>query len=519
MFTSDMAESRQKTVVLQGLDAGSCGDILSYIYSGTLHVSLDKVQPLYQAADLLQLDYVRDTCSSYMAMNIERFSRVDLYKFADVFSADNVRKRCLQLILINFTEVASSKEFCSLSVNQLSEIISHDALDVKEETTVWEAVVRWVQHSREDRLQHLPILLPHIRFNLLTSDKMAAILEHPLIREDSGTSEVIRNVVKEASNLQTRIGMETLEMVLLFHNRKKKILYMNPRAGMFLSCSYSTEELHSIKAMAVTSSNITYFMATKESEEQNLLFLFHVENEWEHACMSSVTMFLRLGKDVLKDEVHLVEIDQILYYLGVETRSDSTLVRMKKYSWLSDQWQECSQLLVDGLSKYNAPVICGSYLYFRTKSEMRRYDPSQDQWDPRSPPGINLPVHTAVAIGTEIFCTDHVFRQIMVCDTESDSWQELQGSSNREFPSHLLISNPQFFVLENELYVRLEAYNTAIEGASIYYMVYVYDRYVDTWRDLKITLPNHYYTLCRSMCHVARMYRPLLDAVCAHVEV
>eukprot|EP00058_Branchiostoma_floridae_P004272 XP_002589760.1 hypothetical protein BRAFLDRAFT_283651 [Branchiostoma floridae] len=151
MFTSDMAESRQKTVVLQGLDAGSCGDILSYIYSGTLHVSLDKVQPLYQAADLLQLDYVRDTCSSYMAMNIERFSRVDLYKFADVFSADNVRKRCLQLILINFTEVASSKEFCSLSVNQLSEIISHDALDVKEETTVWEAVVRWVQHSREDR--------------------------------------------------------------------------------------------------------------------------------------------------------------------------------------------------------------------------------------------------------------------------------------------------------------------------------------------------------------------------------
>ncbi|XP_078573058.1 kelch-like protein 40a [Branchiostoma floridae x Branchiostoma japonicum] len=67
MFTSDMAESRQKTVVLQGLDAGIFGVILSYIYSGTLHVSLDKVQPLYQAADLLQLDYVRDTCSSYMA--------------------------------------------------------------------------------------------------------------------------------------------------------------------------------------------------------------------------------------------------------------------------------------------------------------------------------------------------------------------------------------------------------------------------------------------------------------------
>eukprot|EP00058_Branchiostoma_floridae_P011515 XP_002597003.1 hypothetical protein BRAFLDRAFT_279335 [Branchiostoma floridae] len=146
MFTSDMAESRQKTVVLQ------VGEILSYIYSGTLHVSLDKVQPLYQAADLLQLDYVRDTCSSYMAMNVERSTCVDLYKFADVFSVDIVRNACFQLIHRNFVEVATSEEFCSLSVNQLTEIISHDELDVKEETTVWEAVVRWVQHSREDWL-------------------------------------------------------------------------------------------------------------------------------------------------------------------------------------------------------------------------------------------------------------------------------------------------------------------------------------------------------------------------------
>ncbi|XP_066285894.1 kelch-like protein 18 [Branchiostoma lanceolatum] len=221
MFTSDLAESRQKTVVLQGLDAGMFGEILSYIYSGTLHVSLDKVQPLYQAADLLQLDYVRDTCSSYMAKSVERSTCtcVDLYKFADAFSVHPVRKRCMQYIHQHFAKVASSEEFCSLSVNQLTEIISHDELDVKEETTVWEAVVRWVQHSREDRLHHLPNILPHIRFNLLTSDDTAAILEHPLVREDPGSSEVVRNVVeKEDPNLKPRLGMTT-EMVLLINTK------------------------------------------------------------------------------------------------------------------------------------------------------------------------------------------------------------------------------------------------------------------------------------------------------------
>ncbi|XP_078572526.1 kelch repeat and BTB domain-containing protein 2-like isoform X2 [Branchiostoma floridae x Branchiostoma japonicum] len=221
MFTSDMAESRQKTVVLQGLDAGVFDKILSYIYSGTLHVSLDKVQPLYQAADLLQLDYVRDTCSSYMAMNVERSTCVDLYKFADIFSIDIVQKACLQLIHRNFVEIASGDELSSLSVNLLTEIISHDELDVKEETIVWEAVVRWVQHSREDRLHHLHSILPHIRFNLLTSDDTAAILEHPLVREDPGSSEVIRTVVQIGnSNQKPRLGL-TMEMALLFNTERQ----------------------------------------------------------------------------------------------------------------------------------------------------------------------------------------------------------------------------------------------------------------------------------------------------------
>ncbi|XP_078572517.1 uncharacterized protein LOC144859584 isoform X3 [Branchiostoma floridae x Branchiostoma japonicum] len=224
MFTSDMAESRQTTVVLQGLDAGMFEEILSYIYSGTLHVSLDKVQPLYQAADLLQLDYVRDTCSNYMAMNVERSNCVDLYKFADVFSVDIVQKACLQLIHRNFVEVTSSEVFCSLSVNQLTEIISQDELDVKEETTVWEALVRWVQHSREDRLHHLPSILPHIRFNLLTSDDTAAILEHPLVTENPGSSEVIRNVVQAGNpNPKPRLGMTT-EMAILFNADSSEIL-------------------------------------------------------------------------------------------------------------------------------------------------------------------------------------------------------------------------------------------------------------------------------------------------------
>ncbi|XP_078597323.1 kelch repeat and BTB domain-containing protein 12-like [Branchiostoma floridae x Branchiostoma japonicum] len=504
MFTSDMAESRQKTVVLQGLDAGMFGEILSYIYSGTLHVSLDKVQPLYQAADLLQLDYVRDTCSSYMAMNVEHSTFVDMYNFADVFSADIVLRRCVEWIDINFAEFSISEEFGSLSVNQLTKIISHDELDVKEETTVWEAVVRWVQHSREDRLHHLPSMLPHIRFNLLTSDDRAAILEHPLVREDPGSSEVIRNVVQNGKP-SSRLG-RTTEMVLLSDGISNDLLFMNPREGKYITCSYNRKP--GATDLTVTSDNNIYILThNRESNNQSSVLKYnHAGNVWEHAGISSVSTWLRLENDLICYKEHLVAVDRTLYYLAENTEG---VVWMRKYNRHTDQWQECSQPQLDNTTYgYSAALSCSSHLYFLTTSEVHRYDPRQDRWCKRSPsPELDFEFRTAVVMGTEIFCTDFDFSQTMVYDTESDCLQKLQGwpnPGNRETSSI-----PSLFVLGNQLHIWFICCFDHDEDDEEH-LVYVYDKSADAWRDLEATLPNKEYFSYGHLCPAARIYLPYL---------
>ncbi|XP_078572533.1 kelch repeat and BTB domain-containing protein 2-like [Branchiostoma floridae x Branchiostoma japonicum] len=512
MFTSDMAESREKKVVLQGLDAGMFEEILSYIYSGTLHVSQVKVQPLYQAADLLQLDYVRDTCSSYMAMNVERSTCVDLYKFADVFSVGSVRKDCLQLIHKHFAEVASSEEFCSLSVNQLTEIISHDELDVKEETTVWEAVVRWVQHSRQDRLHHLPSILPHIRYNLLTSDDTTAILEHPLVREHPGSSEVIRNVVQKGNpDLKPRLGMTT-EMAILCPSFEE-LFFMNPREGKYISCNYKIEDHPHARTMTVTSDNNIYILQTEVFEEGNQLSLFkynHKENVWEKTGVSSN------GPEDDLYETNFHEVDGILYHLAVNPEEERPLLQMIKYNPHRNQWQECSQLqLRDTLLclYHSATVSCGSHLYFLTSVEVYRYDPRQDSWFELTPPTTMPDVCTAVAMGTEIFCIDFEFTQTLVYDTESDCWQELQGWPN---PRNLGMKyRPSLFVMENQLHALLDVDDPDRKRSptDCAHHVYVYDRSADAWRDLKATLPDlpdKKYDVYGSCAPVARLYLPYL---------
>ncbi|XP_078597301.1 kelch repeat and BTB domain-containing protein 8-like isoform X2 [Branchiostoma floridae x Branchiostoma japonicum] len=495
MFTSDMAESRQKKIVLQGLDAGMFWEILSYIYSGTLHVSLDKVQPLYQAADLLQLDYVRDTCSSYMAMNVEQCTFVDLYNFADVFSVDIVLRRCVEWIDLNFVEFSFSEEFCSLSLNQLTEIISHDELDVKEETTVWEAVVKWVQHSMENSI------LPHIRFNLLTSDDTAAILDHPLVREDPGSSEVIINVVQKGNpNLKPRHGMFTEMALQPFQaSGANDIIFMNPQEGKYISCSYRPEDLPRAIAMTVTSDNNIYIL-THERESNNQLSVAkynHAGNVWEDAGISI--------EDLRYNNTYLIEVDGILYCLFVDVSGGD--IKMIKYNQGMDQWQECSQQIdITEYYDFYVALSCGSFLFFLTSSELHRYDPSQDRWCKLTSPGYIEDVCSAVAMGTEIFCTDMNLTQTMVYDTELDCWQTLQGWPN---PGNFDIDHvPSLFVLENQLHIFFTCCSDSQEGYRN--LVYVYDRSTDAWIDKRATLPNTEYFTHGSHCIVARIYLPYL---------
>ncbi|XP_035660463.1 kelch repeat and BTB domain-containing protein 12-like [Branchiostoma floridae] len=400
-----------------------------------------------------------------MAINMQRSTCVDLYKFADVFFVGSVLKCSLHFICMHFAEVASSEEFCSLNVNQLTEIISHDELDVKEETTVWEAVVRWVQHSREDRLHHLPSILPHIRFNLLTPYNMVAILDHPLVREDPGRS-AIRNVVKEASNEMKRFGMDTMEMAIIFPEDNDELkpgehgmLFMNPRTGKYITCSYPEEVIRLKGTLTVTSDNDIYIMVGDYldfNNEKSIVFEFNnAGNVWERTSIPPIRWPKKIRH--IKRQC-LIGVDGVLYRLsaGRTRKNASALVQIIKYTWHKDQWQECSQLELDSKvpMSYSQALSCGPHLYLIMNTDMYRYDPSQDRWCKRTPPKVMPKVCTAVSMGTEIFCTDKKFTKTMVYDTESDCWQVLQGWPN---PGNLTVYNgPRLFVLENQLHVWLQ---------------------------------------------------------------
>lgn len=73
MFTGGMYESQQANVTMHDVDAESFEVLVEYCYTGRVSLSEANVQRLYAASDMLQLEYVREACASFLAKENHHF--------------------------------------------------------------------------------------------------------------------------------------------------------------------------------------------------------------------------------------------------------------------------------------------------------------------------------------------------------------------------------------------------------------------------------------------------------------
>ena len=88
---------------------------------------------------------------------------------ADPDSFSDVHAECVDFLASQFSAAVSSPTFLKMDVETLRELLGSDMLDM-EESSVFEAVCRWLQHSGlgvEDRLCHAGSFLGLIRWSCM----------------------------------------------------------------------------------------------------------------------------------------------------------------------------------------------------------------------------------------------------------------------------------------------------------------------------------------------------------------
>ncbi|CAL9704035.1 unnamed protein product [Knipowitschia caucasica] len=145
------APAEQRAFPLGGLSPHIMSVLLEWIYTASVDLSLDTVQELVMAADMLLLEDLVQICFDYMLEHLNVHSSISVWHLADVVLSAQTREVCRWFILKHFKEVMVNEEFQQLTAEELSDFLEDDGLHVEEEITVFQAVVQWVQHDLKCR--------------------------------------------------------------------------------------------------------------------------------------------------------------------------------------------------------------------------------------------------------------------------------------------------------------------------------------------------------------------------------
>ena len=168
MFRCGLEESTSATVQLT-IEPEILTSIVDYLYTGEIELTVDNVESLFKAGDVLQLDTLMVACENFMLKQVQPANCVGFSQFAKLYRLDKLQQKASGVIQSEFKTVALQEEFKELSCKELIELIKDDDVNVEDEDFVFDAVLDWVRHDLDNRKSSFQTIIEHVRLPYCTS--------------------------------------------------------------------------------------------------------------------------------------------------------------------------------------------------------------------------------------------------------------------------------------------------------------------------------------------------------------
>uniref|UniRef100_A0A8C6S8V8 Kelch like family member 10 n=1 Tax=Neogobius melanostomus TaxID=47308 RepID=A0A8C6S8V8_9GOBI len=179
--------------------------LLDYVYTGVLSVTNENFQELFITADRFNLSGFTQACCRAMEEQLTPQNAISAWWFSNTYYYPELGSQVFDYIMKHFEEVIArcEEDFLQLSIEDLGKIIGEDRLNVREESTVFEAVLSWIIHDRRERERHLTELLSKIRLARITPEYFnQSIRCCELVRQNRDCRALIRTAMKLMTNVR-----------------------------------------------------------------------------------------------------------------------------------------------------------------------------------------------------------------------------------------------------------------------------------------------------------------------------
>ncbi|KAM4770330.1 kelch-like protein 30 isoform 2-T2 [Cyanocitta cristata] len=176
MFSGDFAESIAARVELKEVDPTALEMLLDFAYTGKVTINQGNVEGLMRTSSQLHFPAIQKVCSRYLRQQMDATNCLGICEFGESHGCPEVSSKAWSFLQENFEAVSLQEEFLQLSKERLAVYLSNDQLQVQEERSLVEAVLRWY-------LQNLLATEPLVR----DSDASKALVARSRTMGQSGT--------------------------------------------------------------------------------------------------------------------------------------------------------------------------------------------------------------------------------------------------------------------------------------------------------------------------------------------
>lgn len=157
------ATSKNNIYTIPGVSPETMHLIIQYSYTQSVPVTQVNVVEVLAAADQFLVPGIVQICCFFLENQLCLANCIGIWRLVDIYFCPELQNKIFLYILHHFEEVVcASQELLELSVQQLAAIIENDHLNVRRENTVFEIVLRWMNHLPDQRQCHISGLLSKV---------------------------------------------------------------------------------------------------------------------------------------------------------------------------------------------------------------------------------------------------------------------------------------------------------------------------------------------------------------------
>ncbi|XP_063767728.1 kelch-like protein 10 [Eleginops maclovinus] len=197
LLTKPLATTKKQKIFIPGVSLEMMRLIIDYAYTNSTLVTEDNVEELLAAADQLFVTGLFQSCWFFLEDQLCPGNCIGIWRLMSFYYMPEDRKKVFHYILHSFKEIVSvSEELVDLSMQQLTTIIESDHLNVSEESTVFEAILSWINHQPDQRSGHIFELLSKVRLGLMNFHYLQNVMENDVVKKSSKCFPMLDEALK-----------------------------------------------------------------------------------------------------------------------------------------------------------------------------------------------------------------------------------------------------------------------------------------------------------------------------------